>query len=279
MQSVYLAGRIARIQPSSACLAMYSIRRSFGQAPDETLKRVSGLGIRQLGVRGTGTQDARKLGLLLKAHDVSTPQLTLEPGLSLQEQVDAAAMLGCKFITIPSSPVFFETLPDGRFQWRERIQSREFSAFIDQLPALSTLTKAAGLRLLYHFHDFDFVTMDDDLSPYDWMTTRLPADVISFHLDIAWLVQARADICGMLQRLVGRIAVLDLKDVRPDAAARQRGANMYPAGQGVVDFAAAAAMFIAAGTELLILENEPLEDELKGVAVALDHLKSIGVVA
>jgi sugar phosphate isomerase/epimerase len=279
MESAYFADRFVRIRPSVSCLAMYSIRRSFNQDPDETLKRVAEFGIRQVGVRGTGTEGARKLKSLLQIHGLSAPQMMLEPGLGLQEQVEAAAMLGCQFITIPASPVFFEQHSDGRFQWRKSIKSKEFAAFVSQLPALSAQAKAAGLQLLYHFHDFDFVTMDDDLSPYDWMTTRLPPDAISFHLDIAWLVQARADLCGVLQRLFGRVAVLDLKDVRPEKPAPQRGANMFPAGQGIVDFASAAALFVSAGASLLMIENEPLDDEFGGVATALDHLRSIGVVA
>lgn len=274
-----IADTLSRPRPAAPGLALYSVRRSLGADAEACLGRVAEMGFRCVCGRGGARAWAEHFRSLLDANGLSAPVVILEPAPSPQEQFMAAAILGARFATIPASPVFFERRSDGSFEWRRSVFSEAFAGFVSQLPALAAGAAAANVRLLYHFHDLDFVPMDDGLSPFDWLSTRTDPAQLGFHLDTAWLMQARADLPGLLQRLKGRVHVADLKDLRVGAPGAPRGSNMLPAGEGEIAFASMAAVLAAAGVEEFFIENEPLPDEWAGVGSAVTHLRRLGIFA
>lgn len=271
------AATIDRPRSALPGLALYSVRRAYNDNPDACLRRAAAEGFRVVGAPGGDRASMRLLKSRLDAYGIEAPVVILERSPAPQEQLEAAALVGARFVTIPSAPVFFSSSADGRFAWRQSVRSEDFQGFARQIPAFSALAEAAGLRLLYHFHDLDFVPMDDGLSPYDWMSTRVDPARIAFHLDTAWLAEARVDIPGLLQRLRGRIAVVDVKDVGPVQGDARRGGNMLPAGEGRLDLASSMQQFAAAGAEVFLIENEALDDEWLGVATALGNLRRLVV--
>ncbi|MBU6408030.1 MAG: TIM barrel protein [Alphaproteobacteria bacterium] len=274
-----IGAAIAQPRPAFPGLALYSVRRALAAAEDACLQQAAAHGFSTVAARGGSTAWARSFRSRLAAHGLAAPLVILEPSPSPQEQLAAAAVLGARFVTIPSAPVFFERQPDGRFVWKQAVESRAFAGFVAQIPALAAAAQQANIRLLYHFHDLDFQVMDDGLSPYDWLSTRTHPDHLGFHIDTGWIVQARADIPGLLQRLRGRIHAVDLKDVSPAVAAGERGANMRPVGQGQIDFAAMAPLLAAAGAEAFFIENEPNADEWGAVDVASRNLRGLDFFA
>ena len=269
----------SRPRPVRPGLAIYSVRRAFAADDEACLARIRGAGFDRVCMRGSDRSTARDLREKLDDHGLVSPVVVLEPGIDPAEQVQAARLLGASFITIPSAPVFFRIDGAGRHVWKTSVASEEFRHFVEGLRRLSPMVSGEGLRLLYHFHDLDFVPMDDGLSPYDWLSTRVPPAELGFHLDTAWLRDARVDLPGLLQRLAGRIAAVDLKDVRPLLPPGPRGENMCPAGEGVIDFLSMIPVLDAAGAEEFLIENEPLPDEGAGVLSARDHLDGLGVFA
>lgn len=279
MMEESILARLDQPRPSPPGLALYSVRRSFNADPSACLARIQEIGYRSVTARGSNIGAAKTLRPMLESHDLTSPVIVLEGNIAPQEQVEAAAYLGARFVTIPSAPVFFDRTETGGFVWKKSVDSREFAGFCAQLPGLAALCQSAGLNLLYHFHDLDFVPMDDGMSPYDWLSTRVPSDAISFHLDTAWLREGYVDLPGLMMRLAGRIPVLDLKDVNPLETSLVRGANMVPAGEGDIDFTSSIAMFASAGTEIFMVENEPLEDEWKGAISAFQYLANLDMFA
>ncbi|MBQ8269252.1 MAG: sugar phosphate isomerase/epimerase [Clostridia bacterium] len=98
----------------------------------------------------------------------------------------------------------------------------------DFTPALEKI-RAAGLRLAYHNHAFEF----DDLggtNAYELLINEMPG--LYFIIDVYWLHYAGQDIEKMLERLKDRTVSVHFKDMLTEP----QGA-ICPCGDGVIDFA------------------------------------------
>lgn len=87
-----------------------------------------------------------------------------------------------------------------------------------------------GVRLLYHNHDHELVTVEGEPA-----LDRLAEESgIGFELDLAWILAAGYDPVAYIDRYADRTPVVHLKDVVLDADAK-RGGRPVPLGEGELD--------------------------------------------
>ncbi|MFA5341122.1 MAG: sugar phosphate isomerase/epimerase [Clostridia bacterium] len=107
--------------------------------------------------------------------------------------------IGCKYIAVPylpedrrpGKPLFYETL--------------------EQIAELGKKSKQAGLQLLYHNHDFEFIKIDDKFG-LDVIYETIPKDYLMTEIDTCWVKVAKQDPAEYIRKYKGRAPVVHLKD-------------------------------------------------------------------
>lgn len=107
--------------------------------------------------------------------------------------------IGCQYIAVPY-------LDDAT-----RPGAPGFAHAIAVMDKFGRLVKEAGMTLLYHNHDFEFVKLSG-MYGLDFLYEALPASVIKTELDICWVKYAGEDPAAYIRKYAGRCPVVHLKD-------------------------------------------------------------------
>lgn len=132
-------------------------------------------------------------------------------------------------------------------------QVEETAARLDELAAD---IEAAGGRLLYHNHEFEFGGDADetgDETPFERLVDATTE--IGFELDVGWATAAGADPISLIERFGDRISHVHLKDVRVDETA-PRGGVPVDLGGGDVDLEGVLVAAEETGVEWVVFEHD-----------------------
>ncbi|HLO99098.1 MAG TPA: sugar phosphate isomerase/epimerase [Fimbriimonas sp.] len=144
--------------------------------------------------------------------------------------------LGCKTIIMPWTA-------GSNFESSDAIK-----AFADQLADAGSKARAAGFDYLYHNHDFEFKMVDGKYG-LEHLMDLVPADQLSFEVDVAWVRVAGVNEVEFINKHASRIKTLHLKDVDPS-----KTPQWTIAGQGTVDMPGCFAFAEANGIEFGAIE-------------------------
>ncbi len=148
--------------------------------------------------------------------------------------------LGCKYIGIGSMPDRYRTV-----EWIDR-----FAA--DYLESAKKI-RDAGMRLMYHNHNFEWEKLPDGRTMMDVLLDAFPAELMGVTLDTYWVQAAGADIVGWIERLGDRIPCVHLKDM----AVKGFEQRMAAVGAGNINFDRVLAALEKNGrTEHLLVEQD-----------------------
>ncbi len=98
-------------------------------------------------------------------------------------------------------------------------------------PAAEEL-RAAGIRMMYHNHAFEFERMPDGRTMMDHLLEDMPQDLMGVTADTYWLQFAGVDVRAWLRAHAGRLQCVHLKDY----AVRGFEPRMAAVGGGNMDF-------------------------------------------
>ncbi len=104
------------------------------------------------------------------------------------------------------------------------------------LPAMKAAAQAArqaGLTLLYHNHDHEFLNERDGQCAYDWLMAQFGPSELQAELDIGWVAYGGHDNVNTIRRYAGRVPILHLRDI---ADPKVRG-DFIEVGDGTLDLA------------------------------------------
>lgn len=191
--------------------------------------------------------------------------------------------IGCKFIAIPF-------LDDAT-----RPGSAGFAAVIQQIYTFGELCRKAGIQLLYHNHDFEFVKMSGQYG-LDFLYSAVPACLLATELDTCWVKYAGENPADYIRKYAGRCPVVHLKDYvgvksdrQPYALINEDGSDdataqdnvpfeFRPVGHGSQDFPAILAAAEESGAQWVVVEQDLslTRPALESAKMSIDYLKSIG---
>ncbi|MGM9642906.1 MAG: sugar phosphate isomerase/epimerase family protein [Eubacteriales bacterium] len=189
------------------------------------------------------------------------------------------AKIGCKYVAVPYlSP---EHRPD----------SANFDYVVDMIAVLGKAAKANGIQLLYHNHDFEFMTVGGKYA-LDILYERVPEDLLKTELDTCWVNVGGEDPAEYIRKYAGRCPVVHLKDfygeksedmyeligIDKKAPARPSGFEFRPCGSGMQNFPAIIDAAIASGAEWLVVEQDKASMGLSPMECAkksIDYVRSI----
>jgi sugar phosphate isomerase/epimerase len=114
--------------------------------------------------------------------------------------------------------------------------------------------RRAGLRYVYHNHDFEFATQSGGIG-YDVLLSETDPALVQFEIDCGWMTLGGRDPRDYLKRYPGRFPLIHVKDfLAPSRRPGERaGAEL---GHGMIDYAPIFAAAEQAGLEHYFAEQE-----------------------
>lgn len=108
--------------------------------------------------------------------------------------------IGVDYIVVPYLPEEYRHNTPG------------YPKVIAEMKRIGSVMKEHGLKLLYHNHDFEFVTLPDGTFGFDDIYTQIPADILMAEPDLCWIKVAGQSPVEYLKKYGARCEVVHLKD-------------------------------------------------------------------
>ena len=268
-------------------LQLYSVRNEMAADFEGTIRKV-----KELGYDGVEFADLfdktpgyikallNETGLVpISAHvDIDTMLKDPKGTFSTYKEI------GCKYIAIPYLPC-------------ERRPHKElFEKTLEDIKVLGKQANEAGLILLYHNHDFEFVKIGDEYA-LDVIYKTVPADLLQAEFDTCWIKVSKEDPVEYITRYIGRTPVVHLKDFYKPAD--QKSEKMYdligikselkgavleevfgfrPLGYGMQDIPAILKASVRSKAEWVVVEQDSPQKgktEMGSARLSIKYLKNL----
>ena len=257
-------------------LTLYTVRDDMATNAKATLMAVSEAGYKNIEAAGykngkfygMAPSDFKKLLNELGLKPISTHQgsVTMENADSMIADVKEA---GFKYFVIPVPPM-------GLFKYDQQTMTMSMTGGAANLAEIiTTLGKkceAAGLKLLYHNHDFEFKKDADGIVPIDYLLENTDPKYVNFQMDLYWVTKAGADPVAYFEKYPGRFKIWHVKDMD------EKG-RFAPVGKGKIDFARILEKKKLSGMIYYMVEQDMTFDGLQPIdAIKISHegIKKIG---
>jgi sugar phosphate isomerase/epimerase len=145
-----------------------------------------------------------------------------------------------------------------------------YKRIIDDVNKAAEIAKAGGVRMGYHNHDFEFQTVGDKTA-FEMLMEGLDPNLVSFELDLYWVVRAGHDPEKIFAKYPGRFEQWHVKDM--DKTAPGKNADI---GTGSIDFKKLFAFAGQSGMKHWYVEQETYPvDPMSSTKNSIDYLKTI----
>jgi sugar phosphate isomerase/epimerase len=155
----------------------------------------------------------------------------------------------------------------------------DWKANADFLNEKGKALKAAGIKVGYHNHNYEFAPVGSTTGMEILLANTDPA-LVTFEVDIGWVAAAGVDPYAFLAKHKGRFTLMHVKDVKADTKPNY-AFQMDPAeiGAGALDWKRLLPEAYAAGVRGFYVEQEPpfTRPRLEAAKISYDYLA--GVVA
>jgi sugar phosphate isomerase/epimerase len=223
-------------------LQLFTIRDQTEQKLTAALEQVAEMGfdgVEFAGLFDNPADEVRdvldRVGLRACGTHISLERLNRDIG----QCIDEAQSLGADIIIVP--------------YLTEEYRSREgYGHAVSELLAVAGRLHGRGLRLAYHHHNFEFLTLGPDSARRGIdILVDAPPDRLLLEIDVYWCRHAGTDPLKFLTRHVKRTPLLHLKDMR-DARSRR----FTEIGSGIIEFAPILRTAAEGGVEWFIVEQD-----------------------
>lgn len=245
---------------------LYTLREYLKtpEAISETLKKVKQIGYNAVQVSGIGPIEDQalkdivdELGLTICATHVQFKDLT--------ENIDAVIkkheLWQCRYVGLGGLPMEYRT-KDG------------YKKFAEIASKIGNELKQAGLKFIYHNHDFEFAKFDGKTG-LEILFEESDPEAVDFELDVYWVHAGGADVVDWIEKVRGRMKVVHLKDMVVTPDRKQRFAEI---GEGNLNFARIIKACEEIGVEWGAVEQDRCFDRtpLESLEISANNLKKLG---
>ncbi|UZD22778.1 sugar phosphate isomerase/epimerase [Algoriphagus halophytocola] len=254
-------------------LALYTVRDSMSSNPKSTLQAVADAGYAYVeaanysegkfyGMPPTEFKAyVESLGMTVKSAHMG--MVNMENADQLIADVKAA---GIEYFVIPVPPMGMFTFgPDGMGM---KGSAEDLAKVMD---TLGEKCHAAGLKLLYHNHDFEFKALSDGTIIEDYLLENCNPEYVNFQMDLFWVNKAEADPLAYFEKYPGRFKAWHVKDMNDEG-------NFAPVNTGNIDFKRILAEKDKSGMEFYLVEQDQTFglDPMEAIKISHTGLEEIG---
>lgn len=264
---------------------VYSAREDAEKNLDAVLEQLSSIGYDGVEFAGFYGYGAEEIAAMLEKHNLKAisshvPVMAIEADMF--GVIAFHQKIGCEYIAIPY------------LGEEDRPGAKGFAKMIRLIYRFGGLCREAGIQLLYHNHDFEFVTLSGQYG-LDFLYEAVPACALQTEIDVCWVKYAGEDPAAYIRRYAGRCPVVHLKDYvgeKGDAspyaligqAGREREESkaafeFRPFGYGVQDPEAIVRAGIESGAKWFVVEQDLSvgRTPLEAARMSLDTLRKLGI--
>ena len=262
-------------QESFGGLALYTVRENMGEDAKATLQKVADAGYAY--IEAAGYADGKFYGMDpqdFKSYVESiglTPVSTHMGGVTLEnadQQIADTKAAGFEYFTIPVPPMGMFTFdPESRTMGMKGTMED----FTEILTTIGKKCEAAGLKLLYHNHDFEYKDNEDGIKPIVYLLENTDPKYVNFQMDLYWVTRAEADPVSYFEKYPGRFKLWHVKDMDEEG-------KFAPVGEGTIDFKRILDKKDISGMEKYFVEQDMTWDKKPLEVIKISHkgLKEIG---
>ena len=204
---------------------LYTVRDDMKSSPQATIEAVAALGYEYVELAGYadgkfyGMEPAAFKALLAKhgLKAVSSHQGTVNMDNADQMIADVKAA-GIEYFVIPVPPM--GSLP----WWGNQSMGTKVGWHWLHLTTLGKKCAEAGISLLYHNHDFEFISNGKG-NYQDYLLENTDPAYVNFQLDLFWITKAKRPVC-LFWKISGRFKSFHVKDMDEE--------GMFVVGEGQV---------------------------------------------
>ena len=170
---------------------IYSARKEAEQDLLSVLRQLKALGydgVEFAGFYGHSAQDVRAMleecGLRAVSSHVALKLIAAD----MQGVIDYHKAIGCDYIAVPYLSA------------EQRPGTPAFAGVLRTIYQFGCLCRDNGIQLLYHNHDFEFVSFSG-MYALDFLYAAMPEDVLKTEIDVCWVKYAGEDpplICASM---------------------------------------------------------------------------------
>jgi len=265
---------VTEVQPTQfGGLALYTLRDSMAKDPKATLQAVADAGYAYVEAAnydnglfyGMAPTDfkAYLASIGLTAMSAHMGMVTMENADQLITDTKAA---GIGYFVIPVPPMGMFTFgPEGMGMKGTKEE------LVSVLKTLGEKCSNAGLKLLYHNHDFEFKPMADGTVLADYILENTDPAQVNFQMDLFWVTKAGADPLAYFEKYPGRFKAWHVKDMSAEG-------EFAPVGTGSIDFKRILAEKEKSGMEYYLVEQDQTFglDPMEAIKISHKGLGDIG---
>jgi sugar phosphate isomerase/epimerase len=234
-------------------LQLYTVRNDVAKNLSGTLDYVAKAGYSQIELYGfDGTtffgKSAKEFRAMFDKLNFTSPsghynfgQVLTDGNLDFWKKVlEAANIMGNEYATIPwldANQRGAETLPK----------------LVELVNKAAELTKAAGMKLAYHNHDFEFKKMDNGKTFLQTLLDGTDAGMVDFELDIYWSSLMNENAVEWFNKYPGRFTMWHVKDLTTNKEGKKESTQV---GDGTIDFTSIFKHKKHAGLKYAFVEQE-----------------------
>jgi len=254
-------------------LQLWSLRVQLAENFGSALDQAKAYGIKEVEVGGTGTVPAAQIATGLQARGL-TPigehfgyeQLKRD----LPSVIRDAHTLGLKYVVCPILP--------GKAQDFDAAAAKRVAA---EFNSIGAALHAAGIQFSYHTHGMEFRPTGgpDYENSFDILVRETKPELVSFEMDVFWVVHAGQSPVRLLKKYPNRWTLLHLKDIRLGSETGFTAPSAGPednvaVGSGQIDWPAVLAAAEAVGVKHYFIEDETA-DPLTNIPLSLSYLRTL----
>lgn len=269
-------------------IQIYTVRDAFAADPEGTLKRLAGIGYKEL--EFAGPDILSKYVPLVNDLGMKVISTHFLPGF-VTGNWEAAKAFGVKKPENYTMDNIIEDCVKNKVPnlviailWPgERKTLNDFKSVAENANRVGQKCKNAGLQLYYHNHSFEFEPMDGT-TPMETMMSIFDPQLVKNELDVFWVTVGGQDPVKWITSFPNRIKMLHLKDLKkgipgnyttfdtPEEAFRS-------VGSGVVDFKNILKAAHQTGVTHCFVEQDHSTDVeiFDGVANSYNYIKKLGL--
>ncbi|MGI4020395.1 MAG: sugar phosphate isomerase/epimerase family protein [Janthinobacterium lividum] len=176
----------------------------------------------------------------------------------LKVYIDVAKTVGQEYLTIPYIGADIRKSVD------------DFKNLAEKMNRAAELCKKSDLKIAYHNHDFEFMPIDGTML-YDVLLKETERKLVSFEMDIYWVVRAGQDPIKLINQHHGRFSMWHIKDM--DKGNKELNTEV---GNGSIDFKKIFAKAKTSGLKHIFMEQENFTkiDPYKSITQSASYIKT-----
>ena len=240
-------------------IQLYTVRDHMVVDLKNTLQRLAAIGYKEVEFAGYFDHSPEEIRTILSGEGLASPSTHIPLKFiqnSPNQLIDAALTIGHEYIVMPW------IMPHQRSLYKYKEYIELFNKFGEQC-------QRVGLKFAYHNHDFEFEVIEG-IRPMDLLLEGTDTNLVSFELDLYWIIKAGEDPLRYIQKYPNRFPLWHIKDMANDG-------SMRDVGEGIIDFEEIFKLKRLSGLEHYYVEHDNPPDSLMTAANSFDALLKLNI--